>query len=420
MEERRVIRPRGNSRGQDRQARSAYGRLADAALVLALVGLVGVSLLPTLDDGEFASVAPIVLPQTEAVETAEATPAEPAAPSPTTVAAAEAAVPDAARPLGSLGETRGSVAAGDDGEDGEEADNGLKVIDVEAAPREPSGPIVIRDPSDQRLPERVAHLPDQDLIEKSGEGPLPIMKSGRRPLDVYAGRWSGRRGNRIAIVVGGIGISQTSSSRAIEVLPSSVTLAFSADGNSLKRWMETARREGHEVLLQVPMQGFDGGGGDGGNGRRLTLNASPAENNERLRQSLGRLTNYVGVMNYTGAAFSADAGALTPVMAEVRDRGLMYLDDGSAAQSVADGVARENDVPFAVGDIAIDADRDSEAIAAQLARIEEMARGTGRAIGVASAFPESIEAIARWIGTVESRGFEVVPVSALARDPGAS
>ena len=375
------------------------GRLVSGALVgLVVAGSVATALWP---DG-FAQEAPIRL-------VADADSAAPTtAPELRRTASAASTTTDA-RPLGSLGQPRGTV---------EEAEptGGAKVIDVPKEVRRPTGPIVVRDPSDMRQPKQVAHVPDRTLIDESDHGPLPVRSGARRPLDVYAGHWSGRRGKRIALVVGGIGVSQTTTQAAIDALPGKVTLGFSADGNSLKRWMQQARRAGHEIVLQVPMQAFGQNGPDT-HDRRLLVDLPEADNAERLRRSLGRLTNYVGVMNYRGGAFQADAEALSPVMREVRDRGLLYLDDGTSAQSQAVRLAGEEGVPFAGADIQIDVDRDPEAIAEQLDRLEEMARGTGRAVGVATAYPETIAAVARWIGSVEARGFEVVPVSALASDP---
>ena len=418
---RRVIRPRGTSgrnrrgkpqdggrhayRGPD-AARAPLGeRLSSLASVVLLGGLFVGSLVTAFLPSEFADEAPIRLAADLAppagdptLTVAEVAPAEPATDP---------------RPVGTLGPVRGAVE-----DTPPPTPGGPKVIEIpKDGPVRDPGPIIIRDPSDMRQPPRIAHLPDRDLIDDGPSGLLPVRANGRRPLDVYAGRWSGRRGNRIAIVVGGIGISQSGSKEAIEKLPGSVTLGFSPAGNSLKRWMEAARRDGHELLVQVPMQAFGGGGPDPRR-QRLTLDATASENGERLRRSLGRLTNYVGAMNYTGGAFQADANALSPVIRELRDRGLMYLDDGSSGQSQAVRVASGLGAPFAGADIVIDAERRPGAIMKQLDRLEELARGTGRAIGVASAFPDSVDAIARWVEGVESRGFEVVPVSALASDPG--
>ena len=394
----RTLKRRHPARKQ-RASRSFRSCLLDVSLVASVVAFAGGSVYLDSRDKRFASSAPVVLPEREAVELANASEA---APDPITTQSVQTPALDiSGEPRGAIGDTSAAPTGG------------AKIIEVPAELRPSSGQIVISDPLDQRQHPRVAHMPDRSLLD----GTLPIQANGRRPLDVYAGRWSGRRGNRIAIVLSGLGISQTGTAEAIDKLPGKVTLAFSPDGNSLRRWQEAARRDGHELLLQIPMQGF-GQEGAGPFGRRLTLEADAAENAERLRRSMARMTNYVGVMNYTGAAFQANSNALTPVLAEVRDRGLMYLDDGTIGQSLADQVARQSNVPFAAGDILLDTERNDEAISDQLDRLEELARGTGRAVGVATAFPESVEAISRWIKSAESRGFEIVPISALARDPG--
>ena len=402
-----VRRPmRARSKPVAKRPRAPFG-LNDAAVALGAVAIVGLSAWSALAPSPYAPVAPIRVAGAE-------------------VGAVEVAASVDGRPIGALGDAE---PAGGTRPEPVRTPGGAKVIELEGvgtdwvrpAPSSqpssrPLGPIIVRDPSDPRQPQRIAHLPDRALIEETEIGPLPVVASGRRPLDVYAGRWSGRRGNRIALVVGGIGISQTGTDAALKSLPPSVTLGFSPQGNSLKRWMQAARRDGHEIMLQLPMQAFGRGQPDP---RNLTLRTDlgEAENAERLRRALSRTTNYVGVMNYTGGAYLADRDALYPTLSELRERGLMLLDDGSSAQSRADEIASDLGLPFAAADTAIDLDRGPGEIEGQLKRLEELARGTGSAIGVASAFPATIEAIERWIAGVEARGFEIVPVSALARDP---
>ncbi|WP_412160064.1 divergent polysaccharide deacetylase family protein, partial [Pantoea sp. SIMBA_079] len=57
--------------------------------------------------------------------------------------------------------------------------------------------------------------------------------------------------------MGGLGLSQTGSMEAIDKLPQEVTLGFAPQGNSLQRWMQAARQNGHELVLQLPMEPFD-------------------------------------------------------------------------------------------------------------------------------------------------------------------
>lgn len=280
-----------------------------------------------------------------------------------------------------------------------------------------NGVIVIRDPSAIGQNLATAHLPDRALIEDSETGPLPIRAAdGRRPVDVYARPWSGARGARVAIVIGGLAVSQTGTQEAIEKLPAEVTLAFAPQGNSIGRWMQAARRKGHEILMQAPLEPFDYPNVDPGR-NTLTVAATPEENLENLRWTLSRTTNYTGVMNYMGARFVADAKAMAPVMAELGERGLLYLDDGSTARSVAPDLALKDRVPFASGDAIIDGERDRGAILKKLDQLEATARAKGFALGTGSAFEVTVDAVTSWVAEAKKRGIEIVPVSAVTIDP---
>jgi len=280
-----------------------------------------------------------------------------------------------------------------------------------------TGVIVIRDPSAVGQDLSSAHLPDRALIEDSDTGPLPIRAAdGRRPVDVYARPWSGARGARVAIVIGGLAVSQTGTQAAIEKLPAEVTLAFASQGNSIGRWMQAARRKGHEILIQAPLEPFDYPNVNPGR-NTLTVDASADENIERLRWTLSRTTNYTGIMNYMGARFVADANAMEPVMAELASRGLLYLDDGTTARTVAPDLALKDRVPLASGDAVIDGDRDRGAILKKLDQLEATARAKGFALGTGSAFDVTVDAVTSWVAEAKKRGIEIVPVSAVAVDP---
>jgi len=280
-----------------------------------------------------------------------------------------------------------------------------------------TGSIRVLDPGSIRQPASMADRPDEALLEPGAEGPLPVRGGdGRRPLDVYAGATSGALGTRIAIVVAGLGISQTGTSQAVERLPAGVTLAFAADGNSLDRWMRNARQRGHELLLQTPLEPY-GYPEISAGARTQTVADALAGRFDALDGALGRMTNYVGVMNYMGARFNADSAALEPFLGELSRRGLLYMDDGSSSRSVARDVALAGGTPFAASDLVLDDERTPDAVRRQLDALERVARARGTAVGVASAFEVSIDTIAAWVPEAESRGIEIVPVSAVALDP---
>ncbi|PRD43823.1 hypothetical protein C5748_08125 [Phyllobacterium phragmitis] len=312
-------------------------------------------------------------------------------------------------------EAKGSLAGGS-ATGGKGSRSGPAIIKVTPDMAAPSH-IIVSDPSKSGQNLRVAHLPDPELVEASSLGPLPIRgPDGRRPLDVYASGWSGARGARIAIVVGGLGLSQTGTQNAIRQLPDEVTLAFAPQGNSLQRWMQAARRRGHEILMQVPLEPFDYPRVDPGR-HTLTIDGGAQKNIADLLWTLSRITNYTGVMNYMGARFTADAEALAPVMEEISRRGLLYLDDGGSARSRAETVASKQATPFAAADLSIDTVQERGAILKKLDELERIARAKGAAIGTGSAFGVTVEAVAAWANEAKARGIEIVPVSALVRDP---
>lgn len=295
---------------------------------------------------------------------------------------------------------------------------GPSIIRV-SPPTEPtSNVIVIRDPSALGQNPRIAHLPDRALIEQSETGPLPVRAAdGRRAADVYARPWSGTRGAKVALVIGGLGLSQTGTQAAIAKLPSEITLAFAPQGNSLGRWMQVARGEGHEIMMQLPLEPFDYPRVNPGR-NTLTVEAELRQNIENLYWALSRTTNYTGVMNYMGGRFTADHAAFAPVMHELGARGLSYLDDGSSARSLAQALAAESDVPYAQGDVVIDQTRDRNSILSKLDELEATARARGFAVGTGTAFDATVDAVAEWAKAVRMRGIEIVPVSAVAVNRG--
>lgn len=296
-------------------------------------------------------------------------------------------------------------------------DDGSVVTKFTPRARDGDGPVVIdaraRNPQDARS----AAFPDEALIEETPEGKLPVVaEDGTRPVDRYARPWSGARGTRIAIVIGGLGLSQSGTQRALDTLPEEITLAFAATGNSLFRWMPEARRGGHEILLQVPLEPFDYPDNNPG---RLTLlhKDSEAENIKRLHQAMGRMTNYTGIMNHLGGRFLADAAALEPVMRDISNRGLLFLDDGTSAQSLSGTYAKAFGAPHAFADIILDQEVSRSAVLQKLDELERIALRKGSAIGVASAFDESVDAVTEWAREASGRGIEIVGVSVLADVP---
>lgn len=255
----------------------------------------------------------------------------------------------------------------------------------------------------------------QSLNEKTRHGEIPrISSNGTKPLDAFASRVEAASPNRprIAIMVGGLGISAQATADAISRLPSSVTFGFAPYGNDLERMVAHAREKQHEIILQLPMEPFDYPDNDPGPQTLLTT-LQGSQNIDRLHWFMSRFSGYVGIANYMGARFTANQPAMTPVVEEVGKRGLLWFDDGSSPRSLASQLVAAAGGAFVKADMVIDQVATPADIDGALASLEAIARERGNAIGVATALPVSINKLAGWIKLLDSRGFTVVPVTAL-------
>lgn len=260
-----------------------------------------------------------------------------------------------------------------------------------------------------------------DLIEETQNGPIPrVGPQGETPFAAYARASitpSAADGKPlVAIIVTGMGLSESGTLDAIEKLPDNVTLAFAPYGRSLQRTAGSARAGGHELMLEVPLEPFDYPENDPGPQTLLT-GQPPRANLDRLFWLLARLGGYIGVINHMGARFTSSAVDLGPIMEELGTRGLGYVDDGTSNRSLAGNVARNNHVPFRRVDIQLDATPSRAAILSALEDLEKKASESGAAVGIASALPVSIQTIADWARELEDRGVLLVPVSALMANP---
>jgi polysaccharide deacetylase 2 family uncharacterized protein YibQ len=258
-----------------------------------------------------------------------------------------------------------------------------------------------------------ALVADPALIEQTDDGPLPrIADDGRTPMAAYAPPAATAKGPRIAIVVSGLGISAKMTAAALAGLPPGVTLAFAPYSDDVQRWASEARRQGHEVLLEVPMEPYDFPDSDPGP-HTLRATASEDTNIERLRWSLTRFTGYAGVTNLLGGRFLGDSDSLEPVMTFLQRRGLMFFDSGPVQRSAAPDVAKNLNAPYVQAASTIDAIQTGMEIDQRLSDLEARARANGTAAGAGFLYPVTVERVANWANGLQGRGFVLVPASAI-------
>ncbi|MDF2900248.1 MAG: hypothetical protein K0Q62_307 [Phenylobacterium sp.] len=239
-------------------------------------------------------------------------------------------------------------------------------------------------------------------------GPLPIIAAnGKTPAEAYARPFVSNGRPKVALVIGGLGLNATATRQAIDNLPPEITLSFVPYSDGLQGWIDLARAAGHEVLLETPMEPVDYPDNDPGPYTLMAAAPGP-ETVKKLEWVLSRATGYFGVTNYLGSRFlSSDAG-MNAFSTALRTRGLAFVDDGQAAR-------RGGGVPRASALRIIDEQLSDQAIDQQLLGIEAGALQHGQALGSGFAYPVTLSQVAKWAESVESRGYQLAPASALTQ-----
>ena len=266
--------------------------------------------------------------------------------------------------------------------------------------------------SSDALPQGVAQTGaprlDITLTEAGPFGPLPrIGPDGRRPFLEYARPFNFEDDRpKVAILVLGLGLEATLFDAAL-ALPEPISLQLSPYAPDLPALVERARRAGHEVLLDLPMEPADYPASDPGP-HTLLADSSGDENLERLNWLLARAPGYIAVAG-GGARFaaSANAGDVLDVLAK---RGLALIELGA---SRLQGAAAAAGLPYASTPPGLDQDDSVRSIDDALAGLETQALAGGSALGAIQAYPVSLERLRLWAATLEDEGLVLAPVSAV-------
>lgn len=255
---------------------------------------------------------------------------------------------------------------------------------------------------------------DKSLTRDGQFGTMPAPNpAGLTPLAAYAAPSPSLDGRRpVSLIVGGLGINRMLTQRAIDELPPSVTLSFAVQTPGLQDWIDEARRKGHEVLLELPLEGTAFDTSDPNAERTLRTEASVAENRRNLHYLMSRAQGYAGVINYQGESLLRRSDVSGPILSELQTSGLGFLFDGSFEAPTLPSLSDTLGLPFGSSFGLIDPVPDRMRIDAELAELSLAAQTGDAPFGVGFAYPQTIDAAKGWVATLNADGLQLVPATA--------
>ncbi|MBI5121521.1 MAG: divergent polysaccharide deacetylase family protein [Rhodospirillales bacterium] len=218
----------------------------------------------------------------------------------------------------------------------------------------------------------------------------------------------------IAVVIDDLGLDRRRSARVIE-LAGPLTLAFLPYAQELPAQTAFGHAKGHELLVHVPMEPVGASYDPGPDSNLMKVGLSADEIRNRLERDLAQFAGYVGINNHMGSKFTSDKAGMRVVLKELQDRGLLFLDSRTSAQSVGAEVARDLGLPFAERNVFLDNVPSLIEVSSQLEKLESYARQYGHAIAIGHPHDGTIEALTAWLPTLEAKGLTLVPVSAIVK-----
>lgn len=216
----------------------------------------------------------------------------------------------------------------------------------------------------------------------------------------------------IVIILKGMGLSATTTEEAIN-LPKEVTMGFSPYSPSLDNWVKKAKKLGHEVVLNIPMETKDYRLNDPGP-YAILANSSKEDNITRLKMLLSLVDEqYEAIYSDRSEVFTQNISATEPILKTLRSEGKYFIYGGGYADFSLIQTANNLSYPLLVNDIVLDDDVSTESINAKFKEIERRAKERGYIVVMARPYPITIRMMRIWLDKLDKKGFKVAPVSTL-------
>jgi polysaccharide deacetylase 2 family uncharacterized protein YibQ len=220
--------------------------------------------------------------------------------------------------------------------------------------------------------------------------------------------------SQIAVVITGLGLSTRLTRAAIETLPAGVTLSFSPYSRNLDAWITQARAEGHEVLLDLPLEAVTYPDDDPGP-HTLETGLSKQDNLDRLGWVLSRSDKIVGLAAHHGSRFMASEEDFAPLVAALAEGGHLFVANGQGDVEMIAQQAKSRRLPWALVRVRLDQPRaDPAQLKIRLKRLETLAKDGGSALGMARASAGLYDVLGTWARQLDASGLTLVPVSSLS------
>jgi polysaccharide deacetylase 2 family uncharacterized protein YibQ len=116
-----------------------------------------------------------------------------------------------------------------------------------------------------------------------------------------------------------------------------------------------------------------------------------------------------------GSRFTRDRARMDVVMADLKARGLLWLDSKTTTESAGSAAALAAGVPAVERDVFLDNTQTAAAVRSELDHAVATAKARGSAVAIGHPHDVTLAALAEVLSTLEERGVSLAPISEVQR-----
>jgi uncharacterized protein len=222
---------------------------------------------------------------------------------------------------------------------------------------------------------------------------------------------SGRELPKVAIIIDDMGYHPKIGAELL-ALEMNLTFSFLPHAPLSRSQGELAWRQGHDILVHMPMEAQDPSW-DPGPGT-LYLTDSLEDEARKVAESLASVPHAIGINNHMGSRFTEDQEAMRQFFKLLAGHDLLFIDSVTSSASVAMKTARAMGFKTARRHVFLDNVQSQEDICRQLKLLVREANGRGWAIGIGHPNEATLNALTRCRTMLQGR-VQLVGVHELAR-----
>lgn len=171
-------------------------------------------------------------------------------------------------------------------------------------------------------------------------------------LPIFAYDETEFRDRRAAIVIDDFG-NNMAGTEAMMNLPFQITVAVMPFLRTTKKDADTAHRNGHDVIVHLPMEPLKSKRSWLGPGT-ITCDLPDDEIRRRVNAAIEDVPHAIGINNHMGSKATVDERVMRVVLEVCRERGMFFLDSHTNYRSIVSKIAKEVGVPSIENHIFLD------------------------------------------------------------------